>query len=205
MPNEALASPSTRAISKSDEPPVPAAHKLFFIPTGLDLKVSAGYILTNSGMPSGSRLNLNGADVSLIADLAPHFGVIADSSYVRAGNAFGTTHCADILSYLIGPTFYPLIYRKTRAYVSGLAGGARVTGPFSANGVGIVTGYVNDVSWVVGGGVEYQLSPSFMLRSGADYQYTRFFNSTEVIQGRHGFRAVCSIEFSAWRHPRARY
>ena len=150
-------------------------------------------------------MNLNGADVSLIADLAPAFGVTADSRYVRAKNVSGTTHSTDILSYLFGPTVYPLTYRKTRVYVRGLAGGARVTGPFSANGVGIVTGYVNDFSWAVGGGVEYQISPSFVLRSGADYEYTRFFDPTETVRGQHNFRAVCSIVFSVWQHPKVRY
>lgn len=179
--------------------PIPAAHKPFFVPTRLDLKVSVGYVFTNAGMPSLSRLNLDGLEMAAIADLSPYFGMIADSSYVRAKNVFGTSRSGDILSYLAGPVVYPLARGKTRLYVHSLVGGARVTAALPADGGGIVTGFVNKFSWAVGGGIEYQVSQFIVLRSGGDYQHTYFFGPSDVIQGQHDFRAVCSVAFSVWR------
>ncbi len=186
------------------ESPIAAAHHPVFVPTGLDLKASVGYVLTNSGMPSASRLNLSGVDAAVIADLSRFFGVAADSSYVRAANVFGTGYHADVLSYLAGPVLYPVAHSRVRLYVHGLAGGARVTGPIPSSGNPPVTGFVNKFSWAVGGGVEYQISPSVALRSGGDYQHTYFFNSSDVVHGQRDFRVVCSVVFSVWRHPKRR-
>jgi opacity protein-like surface antigen len=192
------------ALRKSERP-IPAAHRPVFVPTGLDLKASLGYGFTNSGMPSAGRLNLTGVDAAVIADLSRFYGVTADSSYVRAANVFGTSHHADVLSYLVGPVLYPVARRKVRVYVQGLAGGARVTGAIPSSGSPPVTGFVNKFSWAVGGGVEYQISPLVALRSGGDYQHTYFFNPSDVVQGQHDFRAVCGVVLSLWQRPKRRH
>jgi opacity protein-like surface antigen len=198
------APPNAKNAPIKSERPIPTAHAPVFRPTGLDLKAGVGYAFTNSGMPSTGRLNLTGADAAVIADLSSFFGVTADFSYVRAPNVFGTSH-ADVLSYLAGPMLYPVARGRMRVYVRGLFGGARVTGAIP-NGVNPpITGFVNKFSWAVGGGVEYQISPSVTLRSGGDYQHTYFFNPTETIQGQNDFRAVCSVVFSVWQRPKRRY
>jgi opacity protein-like surface antigen len=197
--------PPTRSVLLKSEKPVAAAHKPIFVPTGLDLKTSVGYSFMNSGMPSVGRGNLNGLDAAIMADLSPYFGVTADSSYVRADKVFGTSHSADVLSYAVGPTLYPLVQRHLRVYIHGLVGGAKVTAAFPANGGGLVTGFVNKYSWAVGGGVEYQISRSVAVRSGIDYQHAYFFNPADVIQGETSFRAGCGIVFSMWRHPNLQY
>ena len=43
------------------------------------------------------------------------------------------------------------------------------------------------------------------MRSGSDYQHTYFFNSSDVIQGQHDVRIVCSVEFSVWQHRKRRF
>jgi opacity protein-like surface antigen len=197
--------PNAKNAPIKSERPIPTAHAPVFRPTGLDLKAGVGYAFTNSGMPSMGRLNLTGADAAAIADLSLFFGVTADFSYVRAVNVFGTNHSADVSSYLAGPILYPFARGRMRVYVHGLAGGARVTGATPSSGGPPVTGFVNKFSWAVGGGVEYQISSSVALRSGGDYQHTYFFNPGDAIRGQRDFRAVCSIVFSVWQHPKRRY
>jgi opacity protein-like surface antigen len=192
-------------ILSKPQKPIPAAHKPVFVPTGLDLKASIGYAYTSMNVPSASRLNLNGVDAAVIADLSPFFGVTASSSYVRAPNAFGTSHDANVLSYLGGPVLYPVSHGRIRAYIHGLAGGARVNGAIPSSGTPPLTGYVNNFSWAVGGGVEYQISALVALRTEGDYQHTYFYDPNIQIRGQNGFRAVCSVVFSVWQHPRRRY
>ncbi len=199
------APPKAMNILTKSQKPIPAAHKPVFVPTGLDLKASVGYVFTNSGMPSAERFNLTGVDAAVIADLSPYFGVTADSSYVRAANVFGSAHDANVLSYLGGPILYPVSHGRIKAYIHGLAGGARVSGAVPSSGIPPTTGYVNKFSWAVGGGVEYQISPLFAFRTGGDYQHTYFYDPNIQIRGQSDFRAVCSIVFFVWQHPRRRF
>src|SRR5580704_6848621 len=147
------APPKAMSILTKSQKPIPAAHKPVFVPTGLDLKASIGYAYTIMNVPSASRLNLNGVDVAVIADLSPFFGVTADSSYVRAPNVFGTSHAASVLSYLGGPVLYPVSHGRIRAYIHGLAGGARVAGAIPSSGSSPATGFVNKLSWAVGSNI----------------------------------------------------
>ena len=196
---------NAKDISGKVRSPIAAAHKPVFVPIGLDLKASVGYTYTSLEVPSASRLNLMGVDTEVIADLSPFFGVTADSSYVRATNVLGTNHNASVLSYLGGPVLYPVAHRKRRAYVHALVGGAKVDGVIPESDGEYKLGYVNKPSWAVGGGVEYQVSPSFAFRSGGDYQHSYFFNSDLAVRGHNSFRVVCSVVFSAWQYPRRRY
>ena len=111
---------------------------------------------------------------------------------------------SDVLSYLAGPVIYPTRTGKLTTYVHGLVGGARVTGAIPGSSGGYELGYVNKLSWVVGAGVEYQVSPSFALRSGGDYQHTYFYNDDVAIRGENGFRVVCSVVYVFWQHPERR-
>jgi opacity protein-like surface antigen len=203
--SEAEASPKAMNILPKSDKPIPAARKPVFVPTGLDLKASVGYAFSSISVPSASRLNLNGGDVAVIADLSPFFGLIADSSYVRTSNAFGTGHDASALSYLGGPVLYPVAHGRIRVYVHGLIGGAKVDGVVPESDGEYLVGYANKLSWAVGGGVEYQFKPSFALRSSGDYQHTYFFNSNGAVRGQNGFRVVCSVVFSVWQYPKMRY
>jgi opacity protein-like surface antigen len=192
-------------ISGKGRSPIPAAHKPVFVPIGMDLKASVGYTDTSLEVPSASRLNLMGIDAEVIADLSPFFGVTADSSYVKTANVFSTSHDSNVLSYLGGPVLYPVTRGKIRAYVHGLVGGAKVDGVIPESSGGYQLGYVNKLSWAVGGGVEYQVSPSFAFRSGGDYQHTYFYNADLAVRGQNGFRVVCSVVFSVWQYPKRRY
>jgi outer membrane immunogenic protein len=184
--------------------PVPAARAPMIAGKAMRVKASVGYAYTSLAMSSSNRVNLSGADATLTADLSPHFGVTADSSYERASNVFNTGRHADVLSYLAGPVFYPTRSERLTTYVHSLVGGARVTGPIPTNGGSFSAGYVNKLSWAFGGGIEYLLSRSIAVRIGGDYQHTYFFNSDVAIRGQNNLRAVCSVVYSLWQHPERR-
>jgi opacity protein-like surface antigen len=184
--------------------PVPIARAPIFVGKGVTVRASVGYAYASLSLPLSNRVNLSGVDATATADFSPRIGVSVDSSYVRAANIIDTGRHADVLSYLLGPVFYPTRAAKLSTYVHGLFGGARVTGVIPENGNEYELGYVNKFSWAVGGGVEYQFSPSFALQTGGDYQRIYFFNSTTEVGGQSGFRAVCSVEYVFWQHPERR-
>ncbi len=201
-PNPAIDGPFTTPGHHSN--PIPIARAPIFVGRGVTVRASIGYAYSSLGMPLSNRVNLSGVDATATADLSPRFGVSVDSGYVRAANVFDTGRHADVLSYLAGPVFYPTRAAKLTTYVHGLFGGARVTGVIPESGDEYQLGYVNKFSWAVGGGVEYQISPSFALRTGGDYQRIYFFNSETEVAGQNGFRAVCSVVYVFWQHPERR-
>jgi opacity protein-like surface antigen len=184
--------------------PIPIARAPIFMGRGVTIRAGMGYAYSSLSMPLSNRVNLSGVDATATADLSPRFGVSVDSSYVRAANVLDTGRHADVLSYLVGPVLYPTRAAKLTTYVHGLFGGARVTGVIPENGDEYQLGYVNKFSWAVGGGVEYQISPSFALRTGGDYQRIYFYNSATEVGGQSGFRAVCNVVYVFWQHPERR-
>jgi opacity protein-like surface antigen len=208
-PNPPIPIPATATSSETLDPgfhanPVPIARAPIFVGKGVTVRASVGYAYSSLSMPLSNGVNLSGVDATATADLSPRFGVSVDTSYVRAANIFDTGRHSDVLSYLAGPVFYPTRAAKLTTYVHGLFGGARVTGVIPESGGEYQLGYVNKFSWAVGGGVEYQFSPSFALQTGGDYQRIYFFNSATAVEGQGGFRAVCSVVYVFWQHPERR-
>ena len=173
--------------------------------SGPTVKASVGYAYVSLNLPSSNRVNLSGADTTLTADFLHHLGVTADFTYARASDVLSTGHHADVLSYLVGPVFYPTQRAKLTTYVRGLIGAARVTGVLPYNGNDYETGYVNKLAWALGGGVEYQVSLSVALRGGGDYLHTEYFNLSAAPRGQNNFRAVCSVVYVFWQHPERRH
>lgn len=167
---------------------------------GPTVNISLGYSYLNVEMPSSSRIAINGAEASATIDYFPRLGLRLDLGYARAPNVLGTGHHSDVLSYLGGPVFYPASHKRLRAYVQGLIGGARVTGPVSLAGGGLGTGYVNRLSWGAGCGLEYELSSSLSFRVGSDYLHTAFFSPAQTIQGQNNLRTSGSIIYYFGTH-----
>jgi hypothetical protein len=159
------------------------------------LKVSAGYSVTDLGMPSSGSVALSGINVGISADSGKRFGVKLDLGYARASNAFSTGHSMDVLSYLVGPVFYPSSGNFLSTYIHFLAGGARVAGPLSNGNGGLELGHVHYPAWAFGGGAEYRLSPAFGFRIGIDYLHTYFYNPAGAVRGQNDFRVVNSIVY----------
>jgi opacity protein-like surface antigen len=204
IPIPATATSSETLGPGSHANPVPIARAPIFVGKGVTVRASVGYAYASLSLPLSNRLNLSGVNATATADFSPRIGISVDSSYVRAANILDTGRHADVLSYLAGPVFYPTRAAKLTTYVHGLFGGARVTGVIPESGGEYQLGYVNKFSWAVGGGVEYQISPSFALRTGGDYQHISFFNSAMEVEGQSGFRAACSLVYAFWQHPERR-
>lgn len=159
------------------------------------VSVSFGYSYLSLPITSSSRIDLNGVDASITADLHPRLGAKVDLNYVRAPNVFGTGHHSDVLSYLVGPVFFPARNNRLTTYVQALVGGARVTGVVPKGASGFVIGYVNSLSWAFGGGIECRISSSFAFRTEADYLHTSYVDSAAAIRGQNDLRTIGSIVY----------
>ena len=133
--------------------------------------------------------------ISRAADFSRHFGARADLGYVRASNVLGSRNHADVLSYLGGPVLYPMRRRHFVTYAQALIGGARVTSAIPSPGGGFFGGFVNKLSWALGGGAESRVSSSMALRVGVDCLHTAYFDSSGIIRGQANLRIVGSVVY----------
>jgi hypothetical protein len=89
--------------------------------TGPSFEASLGYVYFSMAMPS-QRVGLSGLDANGMVKFHSRWGVTLDSIYARTGNVLGTGHSANVLSFLVGPMFYPAVFRKAETFVQALAG-----------------------------------------------------------------------------------
>lgn len=156
------------------------------------VNAAVGYSYLEMSQAPNSRVGLNGADANLGIDFGSRLGMRLDVGYSRGSNVLGSGRHADVLSYVVGPVVYPVHCRKWTAYAEGLLGAARVTGPIP-NANGFLGAYVNKLAWVLGGGLEYDVSSSWALRVGSEYLHTSYFTTPTRIGGQNNMRAVAEI------------
>jgi hypothetical protein len=162
---------------------------------GANVDANIGYAYLNESEPSANRASLNGFDFGITDFFLPHFGLQAEIAYVRAANINGSSHHADLLTFLAGPTFYATRRRSGTVYVHALLGGARSTGA-TPTSTGYITGYAVKMGWAAGIGTQHKLSRSFGVRVGLDLIHTSFFNDTGRLQGQANFRATIGLVYS---------
>ncbi len=166
--------------------------------------MSAGYSVTSLGLPSSGRAVLGGMNVNVSADSGERFGAKLDLGYERAPNVYSNGRPMSVLSYLVGPVFYPSNGNLLSTFAHLLVGGARVTGPFPNGKGGLNIGHVQYPAWVFGGGAEYRLSPAFGFRIAVDYLHTHFYNSLGAVRGQNDIRIVNSIVYYPGNRIRSR-
>ncbi len=166
----------------SSVPPVAATGPVF--------EASAGYTYLALDTPSQQRVGLSGVDANGFLDFNSRWGMMVDSSYARAGNVLGTGHSANVLSFLIGPVFYPLDYGNTRIFVHTLAGVSLVNSAVPVKGTYYLGGTVTRFSYAVGGGIERTVAGPLAIRVGADYLRTTFADSTAEMRFQNNLRLV---------------
>jgi len=171
----------------SNAPPAAAA--------GPVVEASVGYTYLVLDTPSRQRASLSGADANGFVDFNPRWGMMVDSSYVRTGNVLGTGHSGNVLSFLIGPVFYPVDLGRTRVFVHTVAGASLVNSAVPVKGTYYLGGTVVRFSYALGGGVEHTVSGPFAIRIGADYLRTTFANSTAVMRFQNNLRITTSVVF----------
>ncbi len=182
------------------------------LPTGSGPSISAslGYSYMSMPIPSATRIDMNGAAASVSVDFRSRFGAKIDVDYDRTANVFGTGRHSDVLTYMLGPLFYPMRNDRWTVYLQALAGGSRVTGVVPNGTNGFDTAYTQGLAWAFGGGIERRISPSFAIRTEFDYLHTTFTDSTAAFRGQNDLRLTGSLVYSwAWhwqgRHDGRRF
>jgi opacity protein-like surface antigen len=169
---------------------------------GKMIDVSLGYYYVSSGKSFSSQTGLKGADASFTIRYS-RLGIRADLGYARAANVLGTGRHSDVLSYLVGPVFYPTRHHSFDTYIHALVGGARVSGPVRLSGGGIVLGgWATGYAWAVGGGVDYWFSDSLAIRTGADYLRTAYYDPTLAVRGQNNIRTTAAVVYFFGRRSR---
>jgi opacity protein-like surface antigen len=163
--------------------------------TGPVFEASAGYTYLALDTPSRQRVGLSGVEADGFVDFNPRWGMMVDSSYARAGNVLGTGHSGNVLSFLIGPVFYPVDFGNTRIFVHTLAGVSLVNSAVPVKGTYYLGGTVTRFSYALGGGVEHTVAGPLAIRVGADYLRTTFANSTAAMQFQNNVRFVTGFVF----------
>jgi hypothetical protein len=143
---------------------------------------------------------LNGLNATFTVDVIPRLGARVDVGYVRSANVLNSGYPSDILSYLVGPVFYPMRDQKRAIFAQGLFGGARVTGAVPVSGGGFLNVYVNQFAWAIGTGAQYRVHESIGFRVGVDYLHTRYFNSSTAIKGQNNLRITVSFVYFFGRY-----
>jgi len=179
--------------------PIAAQRFVTSVPPGAAtspvFEVSAGYTYLALDTPSRQRVGLSGVDANGFVDFNSRWGMMVDSSYARTGNVLGTGHSGNVLSVLIGPTFYPVDYGNTRIFVHTLAGVSLVNSAVPVKGTYYLGGTVTRFSYALGGGVERAVAGPFAIRVGADYLRTTFADSTAAMKFQNNIRFVTGFVF----------
>jgi len=157
-----------------------------------------GYAYVNENESSANRASLNGVDSGITYAFLPRFGLQTDIGYVRTANINGSTHHADILTFMAGPVFYPIRKKGRAFYVHALIGGGRATGA-TPTSTGYITGYAVRTAWAVGIGAQRRISPSFAVRVGFDLLHTSFFNAASRLEGQDNARVTIGVVYSFGR------
>lgn len=172
--------------------------------SGPAISASLGYSYLSLPIPSSTRINLNGLGASVTADFRSRFGAKVDLNYVRAANVFGTGHHSDVLSYMLGPLFYPVSNDRWAVYIQALVGGSNVSGVVPNGAGGFDTAYTDGLSWAIGGGIERSISSSLAVRTETDYMHTSFIDSSAVIRGQNDLRITGSLVYRWHWHSEGR-
>jgi hypothetical protein len=163
--------------------------------TGKTINVGLGYSYVSHGDGLSHPVGLNGANASFTIGYS-RLALKADVGYARAANVHGTGRHSDVLSYLVGPVYHPKPNRHFDPYLQVLVGAARVTGPAPLKGGGfLLGGWMTYYAWAMGGGVDYWISSSLAIRTGADYMRTAYFDPALAIRGRNNLRTTATIVY----------
>ncbi len=163
--------------------------------------IAIGYSYMNLGFSGKPAVHLNGVDASATVNVNPSWGATLDSSYVRAGRDIESGHSSSVLSVFAGPVFTAAQKRNIRFLIRPLVGMTLVDGSVPVNQV-FYRGWQARFSWAVGGGIEYELSPSYAVRFNADYLRAHFVDSNAAIGPQNGIRFSTNFVFRLSPRPR---
>ncbi|HEX3818877.1 MAG TPA: outer membrane beta-barrel protein [Candidatus Sulfotelmatobacter sp.] len=163
--------------------------------------IAVGYSHLRLGFSGKPAVDLNGVDVSGTININPSWGATLDSSYVRAGRDLESGHSSSVLSAFAGPVFTAAQKHNLRFLIRPLVGMTLVDGSVPVSDV-FFRGWESRFSWAIGGGIEYDLSPSYAVRFNADYLRAHFVSSNAAVEPQNGIRFSTNFVFRL--SPRSR-
>ena len=129
-------------------------------------QVFAGFGYTSLNQVNQSRYGLIGANVEYSRNFGRFFALTADGAYFPGSYACCNPGDPKVWMLLAGPELHASIYGKVNLYFRGLIGGEHTGGENMTPDVSFAGG--------PGGGLEYEMSPRWVLRMGGDYILSSF-------------------------------
>lgn len=159
------------------------------------VSASFGYSYLSLPIPSSTRINLNGVGASISADFLSRFGAKVDLNYDRAANVLGSGRHSDVLTYMLGPLFYPVSNDRLTVYIQALVGESRIDGIIPNKVGGFDEAFAFGPSWAIGVGIERSISSSLAVRSETDYLRTSFIDPNLALRGQNDLRITSSLVY----------
>jgi len=165
-------------------------------------EVSGGFQYTRfNSAAAATDINLVGGDASFVENLYRWVGVAGDvsASYNRQTSSTDAAINGEttfVLTYLVGPRFYPFGHHKLTFFGEALFGGGFLHAdvpavpPFPKMGLNNAA-----MSWAGDVGIDYSIKDHWALRLDGGYLSTHFFNSTYGNQGNERLVAALVYRF----------
>jgi hypothetical protein len=163
------------------------------------LETRVGFSTLSRVSASNNRVLYKGLNTSVTKQYTDRVGGTVEVSFLRAPNVFHTGQSNTLLTYLLGPVFYPYRADSLVTSLHALGGGARVAGAIALSSTPgqYLKGTVDDTAWALGGGVEkWFFSDSIALRVDVDALHTTFFNNAAKVHGEYDLRATWGISYN---------
>lgn len=158
-----------------------------------------GFTTLSRVSSSNNRVLYSGLNAHVTKQYTDRVGGMLELSYLRASNVFHTGQSNSVMTYLIGPVFYPYQRDGFVTSLHALGGGARVAGVIALTQTPgqYLKGLVDDRAWAVGAGLErWFFSDLVALRVDVDALHTTFFNTVAKIHGEYDLRATWGISYN---------
>ncbi len=163
------------------------------------LETRVGFSTLSRVSSSNSRVLYKGLDTGVTKQYTDRIAGTVEVSFLRASNVFHTGQSNTLLTYLLGPVFYPYRADGFATSLHALGGGARVSGAIALSSTPgqYLKGTVDDTAWALGGGVEkWFFSDSLALRLDVDALHTTFFNNAAKVHGEYDLRVTWCISYN---------
>jgi hypothetical protein len=137
-------------------------------PAALTFKyqVYAGFAYTSLNQVNQSRYGLIGVDLEVARNWGRYFALNADGAYYPTSYANGNPGKPVVASVLFGPELHAPLYGKVNGFFRGWLGGEHSGGESQTPKVSFAGG--------LGGGLEYVMSPRWVLRMSGDQILSSF-------------------------------
>jgi hypothetical protein len=129
-------------------------------------QVFAGFAYTSLNQVNQSRYGLIGFNVEVSRNFGRYFALAADGAYFPTSYASGNPGNPTVSMIFGSPELHAPLWGKVNGYFRGMLGGEHT------GGVGVTPNV--SFAGALGGGLEYVLSPRYVIRAGGDDVWSAF-------------------------------